>query len=469
MKASTSRGLAALVVAGCSFLLGRLSSALWNVMTTPQNYSSISVVDAVGSQTVDGSRFVTVAESIHRETVRGISSLYSSSLDEQIQDQGYVQTLIHENQNPGNCELARYLVRDAIPPKDGFASEIMYISRLLQAATSTRRTLWISKDWTSAYAPADCVGEAKETAGNSARGWTCLWEAVTNCTTLPSKKKKRARAATSPNNQTGTTTGTIENPLTFGIIPRKLRNEDNANSNPWFDPMPYGSRQILPAPISFPLKHLTMMMDVLPHWERRYGRYWVRSQMVHYLWRPSPFLQQEMQQRRLALDHDVLYIGMHIRLTDNIPDFAKSFGRNATWTRRLERFMEIAEHIRQETRPKQPEISTIYIATDHAEVLSWARRDFAKNHRWTFVGLPAAQVQRSTTQQRVWFSKGRSMAAGAMAADLDMLRKADYLIGSFQSNVFRLAAQLNTAWHVAKYSVHQQRHFTVDVEWFEDP
>jgi hypothetical protein len=468
MKSPTSRTLAALVVAGCSFLLGRLSATLWHVMTAPQNYSSISVVDALGSEPVDYSRFVTVAESIHRETAHGINSLYSTSLDEQIQDQEYLQTLIHENQHAGDCELARYLVRDAIPPKDGFASEIMYISRLLQVATSTRRTLWISKDWTSAYAPSDCVGE---TAGNPTTGWTCLWEAVTNCTTLPSKKKQRARAATRTNNQTGTTTGTIENPLTFGIIPRKIRNQDTTNSNPWFDPMPYGPRQILPAPISFPLKHSTMIMDVLPHWERRYGRYWVRSQMVHYLWRPSPFLQQEMEQRRLALDHDVPYIGMHIRLTDNIPDFAKSFGRNATLTRRLERFMELAERIRQqEAHPKQqPEISTIYMATDHADVLSWARRDFAKNHRWTFVGLPAAQVQRSTTQQRVWFSKGRSTAAGAMAADLDMLRKADYLIGSFQSNVFRLAAQLNTAWHVAKYSVHQERHFTVDVEWFEDP
>jgi hypothetical protein len=107
----------------------------------------------------------------------------------------------------------------------------------------------------------------------------------------------------------------------------------------------------------------------------------------------------------------------------------------------------------------------IYIATDHELVLSWARTLFVG---WNIWGQEE-DVQRSSSQSRIWFAQGRSSAAGAMAADLEVLRRADYLIGSFQSNVYRLAAQLNTAWNVNRYSVRKQRHFTVDVEWFEDP
>jgi hypothetical protein len=200
-------------------------------------------------------------------------------------------------------------------------------------------------------------------------------------------------------------------------------------------------------------------MDVIPHWERAYGRYWIRSQITHYLWRPSDSLQEDIRQR-LVLPSEP-FIGMHIRLTDNIHDFATSFGRNATWTRQLDRFRAIAERIR---RDHQFHSRTIFIATDHAHAIEWARLVF---QGWTVHSQ--AQVQRTTTQQRIWFAQGRSTAGGAMATDLEILRRADYLIGSFQSNVFRLAAQLNTAFHVQNYSIHTPRHFPVDVEWFEDP
>jgi hypothetical protein len=207
-------------------------------------------------------------------------------------------------------------------------------------------------------------------------------------------------------------------------------------------------------------------MDVIPHWERAYGRYWVRSQMVHYMWCPSDGLQQEIN-RRIASVPSITdqqpYIGLHVRYTDNIPDFAKGFGRNATWTRQLERYLAVAERIRRDNHFR---LKHIFIATDHAQIVEWARVVF---RGWTVSSQQDEDVQRATTQQRVWFAQGRSKAAGGMAADLELLKRADFLIGSFQSNVFRLAAQLNTAWHVKNYSVHMFRHFTVDVEWFEDP
>ena len=62
-----------------------------------------------------------------------------------------------------------------------------------------------------------------------------------------------------------------------------------------------------------------------------------------------------------------------------------------------------------------------------------------------------------------------SVGAAAVATDIEAMRRADFLVGSFQSNVYRLGAELNMAWLVDKYPIHMDRHRTVDVEWFEDP
>ena len=383
----------------------------------------------------------------------------TSSLTKQVQDQQEFQNMISRLQNPISCANSRFLVRTAeIPHKDGFASDFQYMARLLQSAVSTRRILFVSKDWTSAYAPPGC------------KGWDCLFESPTNCTSLsssvrPSDKKDSNNSMIQ--DQEGTTEATTYDPmesLTYGILPRKKRRQFQSKISSWFDPVVYGPQPILNAPISFPLKHSAIKMDVIPHWERAYGRFWIRAQMSHYLWKLSSSFRDTLQVDLLynTFLKDRPYIGMHVRYTDNIPDFAKSFARNATETRKLENFMKIANAIRH----KWPSLQTIYLATDHSKMVSWAKEQYPS---WTWICQP--QVQRHTTQRRVWFTSGRATAGSGIATDLELLRRADILIGSFQSNVYRLAAQLNTAYHAANYSVLEShhRHFTVDVEWFEDP
>lgn len=370
------------------------------------------------------------------------TSRIEPNLRYQIQDQQHFQALLFDNQNRRCSGKSRYLLRDQIPPKDGFASEVQYIARLLQVATSTQRILWISDSWKSAYCPHD-------------GGWTCLWHPLTNCT-------RPSLGGGGGSSRNRTLLDTILYPMSYGILPQRQR---SPNTSLWFDPLLYSTRPILPAPTSFPLKHSTIVADVIPHWERAYGRYWIRSQMTHFLWKPVTWLQEEIE-KRLSYPHDRPFIGMHVRFTDNIPDFAKGFGRNATFTRNLQHFLKRANTLSNEYQHRTGDrLRDIYIATDHAHVLYWARRLFVGWNVWG----QEENVQRSTTQSRIWFARGRPSAAGAMAADLEVLRRADYLIGSFQSNVYRLATQLNTAWNVDRYSVRQLRHFTVDVEWFEDP
>jgi hypothetical protein len=79
-----------------------------------------------------------------------------------------------------------------------------------------------------------------------------------------------------------------------------------------------------------------------------------------------------------------------------------------------------------------------------------------------------ANVERTTSIKFFWYGRGRSKAAAGVATDVEMLRRADFLVGSFQSNVYRLAAELNLAYLSDKYPWSMQRHYSVDVEWYED-
>lgn len=370
-------------------------------------------------------------------------------LTQQINDQLLFQSLLFQHQHPTFCEpKTKFFIRDKIPHKDGFASEVQYIARLLQSSLSTKRILWITDEWESAYCPKNM----------SLLGWNCLWQPITNCT--ESTRKRRDANGHPPPNRT--LLDTALNPLTYGLVGNKLRSTE---TSPWFDGQIYGTRPLLRAPVSFPVKITASLFDVIPHWERANGRFWIRAQIVHFLWKPVPWLQKEIDRRR-GHPTDKPFVGIHVRYTDNIPDFMKGFGRNATLTRQLERFWQIANEINsQRNSLRMNPIRDIYVATDHEQVLSWTREKFEGWTIWSQTG----NVQRSSTQDRVWFASGRSAAAAAIATDLEALRRADYLIGSFQSNVYRLAAQLNSAWHIRTYSIHSLRHFAVDIEWYEDP
>ena len=107
----------------------------------------------------------------------------------------------------------------------------------------------------------------------------------------------------------------------------------------YFNSEHYGAHRIVVgADWTDPVAHI----DHVEHYERAMGRFWVRSQTQHYLWRPSAGLKREMK-KRLPHNLDHNYIGMHIRFSDNIVSLHEDFGRNATVSRSLDNFMSIAE------------------------------------------------------------------------------------------------------------------------------
>ena len=213
--------------------------------------------------------------------------------------------------------------------------------------------------------------------------------------------------------------------------------------------------------------------DPVPDWERRYGAFWVRAQIQHFLWRPYPALahalgvhpaMQQVQELRAAGQP---YIGFHIRYTDNIGDLRRDFGRDASVTRSFDHYMRKAGEIRSKL---ELAVRTIYLATDSELMLNRSLEPRWASDGWRFIHNPLAR--RSSGTGWMWFREaGREGQAANVAADVEALRQADYLVGSFQSNVYRLAAELNSAFHSGRtYSPHTQRIFPVEsVEWYADP
>jgi hypothetical protein len=135
-------------------------------------------------------------------------------------------------------------------------------------------------------------------------------------------------------------------------------------------------------------------------------------------------------------------------------------------TRSFEHYMQHARDIRKRL---DPAAATIYLATDSDTMLAASRDPKWTAEGWKFVYNP--QALKSTGTDFMWFKQSRGKQAVNVMADLEGLRRADFLVGSFQSNVYRLAAELNNAFHGGRtYSPHTQRIFAVEsIEWYTDP
>jgi hypothetical protein len=331
------------------------------------------------------------------------------------------------------------------PNLDGFTLELQMMGRFLQVAVATDRTLVLPDNFQSAYASLECTNSSS---------WNCLYHPLSECThqtALPVKTKLNRERIQRNIPASLTVTASL------GII-----HDNNHDGSPYFDTKYYGTKRIIDED-PYWLGDPSSNVDRIDSWERRMGRFWIRSQLAHYLWKPSFDLESQMQPRMPGISSR--YIGMHVRFSDNIGSLERDFGRNATVTRSVHHYMKIADTIRSQT-----DISTLYVATDSTNVLEELHRYNIRHARdkWT-LHVQNGKVERTDGQDWTWFKDTRGSSAAAVATDVELLRQADYLIGSFQSNVYRLVAELNTAYHVNNYPWSMHRHYTVDNEWYEDP
>lgn len=376
--------------------------------------------------------------------------MLQEELDEELEIQNEFQDFIYQNQfGAGDCQHRRILLSSNRSAMDGFTWELQDLGRMLMAGIATDRTFLVSKTFPSGYAPSHC----RNITGRDGGSWTCIFNPITNCT----EENSNATDAMKDYEELESASG-----LSYGIIPFA---EGGKSHSRYFDKYYYGADRVVRGPPRMWNKE-TRYIDVVPKWERRMGRYWIRCQTAHFIWGTigvADYLKNAMEPRMPEdlVSGKIPYIAMHVRFTDNIFTLSKLFGRDAHTTRDLHTFMEIAQGIRAETG-----ISNIYLATDSQQVVA-KLREIDSNSDWTF--WIQESVERSEKPDWLWFMDKREAMAPMIATDIEVLRRADHLIGSFQSNVYRFCAEINTAYHAGKYSIHQYRHHTVDLDWYEDP
>jgi hypothetical protein len=195
-----------------------------------------------------------------------------------------------------------------------------------------------------------------------------------------------------------------------------------------------------------------------------HGPFWLRGQAQSFLWDLRPDIQRAIKQTLVAkqLVRAKKYVACHIRNSDNVKVIKRDFGIDAMKANSLSTCMAVARRIRD----KDPELRTIFIATDNSEVI----QDLPTDSPWKFIFQSGKHVTRTANidSKFAWFRhKG---GKSAIITDIELMRKADYVVGSMISNVFRLVAELRDANpELPVDSLKTQRVFSVDVEWYEDP
>ena len=386
-------------------------------------------------------------------------------LQQQGKDQESFQTRIRRLQAPTNCDQARQLIVQPSTTTTGanffeqFSREFHLLSLALQVAVSTGRMMLLSDDWvllpsdTAPAFPKEC-NKGKMTlnispsVSKSVYGIACLQQ-----TTLSACRPGDASSSSKVQQQLPNDLN-LDPSLSLGILP----DNEWETQHSLFDVHFYGPQTIVEMP-SWPFPRATMLIDVLPSWERLKGRFWVRSQMVHYIW-----VQWHQRGEEIGLPlsahgkeedpYIVFYWSSSKSLRKNL---AVKYGRNASTTQSFERYMEVAEHIQTlytSSAKNVKALQTIYMITDGMNEV--APPQDLNRKGWTFLSLPLSKTEQWNEEQ-------------SMLASLEVMRRADFLVGSFQSQTFRLACELNAALTATKYPATMRRHWALDVEWFENP
>ena len=213
-------------------------------------------------------------------------------------------------------------------------------------------------------------------------------------------------------------------PARQGILP--TAEDDSSN---FFNVQFYGNKAQVDLP-RWPWK-TSWLLDTLEE-DRHWGRLWVKGEVLHYIWErlyPHPPPPTRPPFVAVVLDS---YTMTTIR---------EQFGRNATRTHDWNRILMLMYSIRKQ----DSRIESLYLVVNGSfpQVQEWEASGNDYNTFHTPIGDDLQMLQ--------------------------TLRQADYLIGSFANPWFRLGVELNTAYHIGRYPLSQQRHWGLDIEWYEGP
>jgi hypothetical protein len=346
----------------------------------------------------------TIFSGHHEETPHTVSliaperptSFKTSVLEEQVEAHRRFQSLLQTQESLSCDRVLRYTV--STEPQS-LVDALHRMTRALQVALATERRLMI-------VLPEESICSNQERRSPE-MALHCLWkERVPSCLDMESNPIVEDAS---------------DAPARHGILA-------TTDSSDFFNVQFYGNIAQVDLP-PWPWKK-SWLLDTLVD-DRHWGRLWVKSEIIHYLWdglypHPPPTRPPFVA---VVLDS----VAMRT--------VRERFGRNATKTHDWNRILALVHSIQKQDSRMQ----TLYLEVNGSfpQVVEWEAITNDYNTFHTPIGDDLRMLQ--------------------------TLRQANYLIGSFANPWFRLGVELNTAYHMGRYPLSQQRHWGMDIEWYEDP
>jgi hypothetical protein len=324
------------------------------------------------------------------------------------------------------------------------------LARVLLVAMATERTLQVGCSFLrdGDYASTALCKQLEHLISSNHKH--CLIEA-----SLPEKKPQ-----SSPTNQ---------NPARYGILPDITTSQDY-----YFNPLLYSENiEAVDMPEwPYPKKG---MITVLPHYERMWGRFFVKSQVLEFIWQQLvlPTMLQKNKTTSTRTPPIILpvppdnhpYLAISLDTSNDTFLLAEQFGRNATQTQAEKRLLALATRIQTAHNSQQGRrLEWVVLDLPTGEIGNHHHHDhlvqlFQNQGGWINIQVLSSPLENQFQVDR-----------------LEILRQAEYLVGSFSSRKFRVATELNAANHLKEGLstsgglVAMKRRYGLDVEWYdEDP
>eukprot|EP00057_Strongylocentrotus_purpuratus_P016641 XP_011671115.1 PREDICTED: alpha-(1,6)-fucosyltransferase [Strongylocentrotus purpuratus] len=293
-----------------------------------------------------------------------------------------VQQRLRYLQNPKDCSKAKKIVCN-LNKGCGYGCQVHHVAYCMIVAYATERTLILdSKGWRYAregwekfFLPLSetCLDRKGESSGR--------WGAPSNIEHLQ----------------------VVELPIVDGLHPRP---------------------EFLP---------LAIPEDISQRLMRIHGHpiVWWMGQIMTYIQRPQPALQEDIDKMSQALGFTNPIVGLHVRRTDKVGTEAAFHG--------IEEYMFHAEefYLRLERRQEVP-VRKIYLATDDASLLKEAERKYPK---YTFVSDNAISKSAGLS------SRYSEDSLRGVIVDIFYLSRSDFLVCTFSSQVCRVAYEMMQDLH----------------------
>ncbi|XP_054759332.2 alpha-(1,6)-fucosyltransferase-like [Lytechinus pictus] len=153
---------------------------------------------------------------------------------------------------------------------------------------------------------------------------------------------------------------------------------------------------------------------------------WWVGQIMTYIQRPQPALQEDIDKMKEALGFTNPIVGLHVRRTDKVGTEAAFHG--------IEEYMFHAEEYYQRLERKQEvPVRKIYLATDDASLLTEAQRKYPN---YVFVSDNAISKSAGLS------SRYSEDSLRGVIVDIYFLSRSDFLVCTFSSQVCRVAYEM---------------------------